>query len=425
VRQLNFTLESTKQQLSVQSKLAALNVRFNNEAEAPATDPEISRLQSLLDERTNNVAVLMQTVETLQTAVSSAASAPSADDDTATQSVDDSMMSGTTSHTASAAQNFAHAALAKRVISLTAELSSASAVASMMERRAEQMSLEVQQRNKLASFLSAKLKLYEEENGKHAVRAGIIADEHNRLTSTFNRELSATMNENNELRRGLAATETKLRDGEIEQAALSSDIVVLEETVGSLRSKLRQVTADSSSSESSSSSSSSPPPSHAASHPSPPLNLTDQLRITSIIENFTDQLSQMRSSSKTHRRTKQQDEQIFNWVTDVIVKTDAQLLELARDRNELQKELRKTVIERDSMDLALEEATQREAHLVKRVDLCQAALTDREKLKFVQTENALAFMEGRVRQVQDELVSMSEKDLYVRASEASARAKRA
>ena len=413
VRQLNYNLETTKQHLSVQTKLANTNVSFAStySEPSPTSSSELSRLQSLLDERTNNVAVLMQTIETLQSAINSSSMEDSSADDTAT-CADDSIMSGNTNHTSSAASSFAHSALSKRVISLTAELSSATAVAAMMERRADQMGLEVQQRSKYSNFLAAKLKLYEDENKKHDMRAGIVADEHNRLMNTFNRELSRTTNQNNDLRRTLAATETSCKDSEIEQTALSSDIVVLEDTVHGLRKKLREETADPSSNTSNSNSPS-------ANSKATPLALTDQLRITSIVENFTDQLQQLRGSSKPNRRTKQQDDQIFAWVVDVVIKTDSQMLDLARERNELQKELRKTIIERDSMDLSLEEAHQREAHFEKRLELCEAALASRATLKLTQTENSLAAMESRVREAQDELVALSEKDLYICAEHRS------
>jgi chromosome segregation ATPase len=416
VRQLNFSLETTKQQLSVQTELANTNVSFTNDDATPATDFEISRLQSLLDERTNNVSVLMSTIETLQTAISSSPRSSVGDDDaTEATDPDDSIASGSILNgTSSTVRDFAHAALAKRVINLTAELSSATAVAAMMERRAEQMSLEVQQRSKYSNFLAAKLKLYEEENKKHSMRAGIVADEHKRLMNNFNRELSKTTNENNDLRRNMIATETCLKDNEIEVAALSSDIVVLEETVHGLRKKLRE------DHETSIASKNGHPASSPHVHLTPtPLVLSDQLRITSIVENFTDQLQQMRTSSKPHRRTKEQDNQIFSWIRFVVFKTDALLLVLARVWNDLQKDLRQTINERDSRDLSLEEAHQRESHLEKRLELCEKALNDRTSHKLTQTENSIAFMENRVKEVQDELVALSEKDLYICAEHRS------
>lgn len=135
VRMLNFELEKVKGQLSLQLKANAVGDVPGSEAK-PAVSSEITRLQSLLDERTSNCAVLMQTVESLQQSLGVVSL--NEDGSIADASLDgDSLMDS--SVTTNKPNAFAHHTLAKRVIALTAELSSANTVAAMMERRAEQV----------------------------------------------------------------------------------------------------------------------------------------------------------------------------------------------------------------------------------------------------------------------------------------------
>ena len=121
----------------------------------PDVDGEVTRLQSLLDERTAAAAVLMQTIETLQ----QGAGVANVGEESFVSDGDESVDATDISRSAT----FAHHTLAKRVVALTSELSSANAVAAMMERRAEQLSLEVGQRNELVTYLEDRVKLLEEE----------------------------------------------------------------------------------------------------------------------------------------------------------------------------------------------------------------------------------------------------------------------
>ena len=328
VRGLNFELESVKLQLSQTQKEAKLGPRPEPK---PDVDGELTRLQSLLDERTAAAAVLMQTIESLQQGMGIA----SVVEDSYVSDGDESLDATEVSKPAS----FQHHTLAKRVVALTSELSSAHAVAAMMERRAEQLSLEVGQRNELVGYLEDRVKLLEEENEKHGFRAAAVSAEHSRMTANFNREVAKIEGENAALRRELLKCEVKVRDGEVETAALGADIGVLEDIVYNLRVKVKEMK-------------------DVPQQVEPPKPTEEEERghfaVIEIVESFIHQLQQMRSASG-NRRSRAQDDQIFAYVTSLVTKT-ATLHEAASTRaSSLMVELRAALSERDStkMDLVV------------------------------------------------------------------------
>ncbi|GMH82948.1 hypothetical protein TL16_g09433 [Triparma laevis f. inornata] len=404
VRMLNFELEKVKGQLSLQLKANAVGDVPGSEAK-PAVSSEITRLQSLLDERTSNCAVLMQTVESLQQSLG----VVSLNED---GSIADASLDGDSLMDSSVITNkpnaFAHHTLAKRVIALTAELSSDNTVAAMMERRAEQMALEIKQRNDLVSYLEDKLNLYEEENQKHEARASVVATEHSRMMTTFNREVSKIENENSNLRRSLHECEIKVRDGDVEVSALSADIVVLEEIVYNLRLKMKSL-KDGEGPDA---------PSAASSQSNEGADFQDQTRVMSVVEGFIDQLQQMRSATST-RRSKSQDDQIFAWITDVIVKTDVQNIASASRARHYQIELRKALVERDVSEMNLEEIKGDLSRTKKRLTLVEGAMEERTKLNLEQTEASFALSDSRMTAMHAELVTLAEKDLYICAEHRS------
>jgi hypothetical protein len=408
VRTVNFELEKTKQELDVQKKLVRVDEKFKGTesgGSAPEVNTELNRLQSLLDERTSQCAVLMQTVESLQNLLGVIEDG----DGDMDHSIDgDSLDSSAITGHSSRNMTLAHRNLAKRVISLTAELSSATAVASMMERRAEQMGLEIKQRNEICNYLEAKLAVFTEENEKHNTRARVIAEEQSKMMATFNREMSNLSNDSGALRRALHESELKVRDADVETSALSADVVVLEEIVYNLRKKLKEEVESKEYGD-------------AGERTSAPgnldemkksLDIEDQTRVVSVVEQFVDKLQQMRSST-TSRRTKSQDDQIFAWVTDVIVKTDDQNLKTAARARDLQTKLRKTLAERDIALLDNEEAKAKLARVTKKVALVEEAMGERVKLNIAQTEETIALSDRRMVALQNDLVSVSERDLYI------------
>ena len=190
LRLANADLERTKQKLQMQSQLAQKAATFKEE-KMPAIHSEVARLQSLLDERTSQVSVLLQSIESLQSAAAvfntteggsgggggggTGSSESSTTDETKSptgmemddQSIsisindeDDSIFDNNNRASSNGNSNggsssWAIQNVSKRVVSLTAELSSAIAVASMMERRAERLTLEVEQvRNPVAQYNS-------------------------------------------------------------------------------------------------------------------------------------------------------------------------------------------------------------------------------------------------------------------------------
>jgi hypothetical protein len=181
---------------------------------------EVARLQSMLDERSPQVAILTGTVESLQSAFALTGcggdpghnSDSSIDNSTSSSLIDGDNNDSSSIQGSSSSNEWGIQTISERVVALTSELSTSTAVSAMMEHRAEQLTREVQQRAKLCSFLEAKLKVYAEEHGKHQSRARTTADEHNRFVSTDNRELSRASNENNAVRRSLRQTEVKLKD---------------------------------------------------------------------------------------------------------------------------------------------------------------------------------------------------------------------
>jgi len=66
LRLSNSELERTKQKLILQTNLAKKAATFSDEDEKPAVNSEVARLQSLLDERTSQITVLLQSIESLQ-----------------------------------------------------------------------------------------------------------------------------------------------------------------------------------------------------------------------------------------------------------------------------------------------------------------------------------------------------------------------
>ncbi|GMH69280.1 hypothetical protein TrRE_jg8944, partial [Triparma retinervis] len=411
MRTMNFELERTKQELEVQKKLVRVDEKFKggeSGGSAPEVNAELNRLQSLLDERTSQCAVMMQTVESLQNSlgvIEDGDGDMGLDHSLDGDSLDSSAITGHNSRN----MTLAHRNLAKRVITLTAELSSATAVASMMERRAEQMGLEIKQRNELCNYLEAKLAVFAEENEKHDTRARVVAEEQSRTMATFNKEISNFSNDNGALRRALHESELKVRDADVETSALSADVVVLEEIVYNLRKKLKEEVESKEYEGPGEGTSSAPGISEEAKNS---LDFEDQMRVVSVVEQFVDKLQQMRSST-TSRRTKSQDDQIFAWVTDVIVKTDDQNLKTASRARDLQTKLRKTLAERDIALLDNEEIKAKLARTMKKVALVEEAMEERVKLNIAQTEDAIALSDRRMVAIQNDLVSVSEKDLYI------------
>jgi len=454
LRLANSELERTKQKLVLQSNLAAKAASLHGDnSMKPAIHSEVARLQSLLDERTSQVTVLLQSIESLQSASavinsvkpkndndnsdSASESMETTNNDTNTTNTinndssasvsisipdDDSifndnvMMNTHKNNGNNASANWALQNISKRVVSLTAELSSSMAVAAMMERRAERLTREVEQRNKLTSFLECKLNLYESEHKKHEMRAQTMADEHCRLSAMHQKEQARVSTENNILRRNLRECEVKLSEAEVEQAALSGDCQVLEENLQNVRSKLKSTSLRSNRDGGGIASIGG-----GASETAIVISTTNGDEVVSddkkynnnLVQQFIDQLSAMRSHYPNGHRTRVQEDQIFEFVSDVVKKTDAECVYQTSKRRALENTLRSTLIEKDNLSLTNYELSTQHERMSKRLEMAEEALSDKQATKWKHTENTIALLERRISSMQEELISLAEKDLYI------------
>jgi len=274
--------------------------------------------------------------------------------------------------------------------------------------------------------LECKLNLYEAEHKKHEMRAQTMADEHCNFAATNQKELARVSTENNILRRELRECEVKFSEAEVEQVALSGDCQILEESLFNLRNKLKnsgvvdqEVTSNSSSSSnetsiviSSHSNNNNNKVNNGAAPPNP--NPNPPSKVSSLVQQVIYQLAQLfsRNPDLLHNN-KSQEDQMFAFVSDVLIKTDAECISANNRVRQFGHQLHNIQLERDNFALENYDFKTSQKTLLRRLDLAETALSDESALKWTHTENTISMLERRVATMQIELLSMAEKDLYI------------
>jgi len=136
--------------------------------------------------------------------------------------------------------------------------------------------------------------------------------------------------------------------------------------------------------------------------------------VSSLVQQFIDQLAQLfsRNPDLLHNN-KSQEDQMFAFVSDVLIKTDAECISANNRVRQFGHQLHNIQLERDNFALENYDFKTSQKTLLRRLDLAETALSDESALKWTHTENTISMLERRVATMQIELLSMAEKDLYI------------